>query len=91
MKINEKTAEASEERIEKAIDKLYNHLQENSYLVGSQFSRADLAAAALIAPLRMPEKYGLNWPEKIPVQLVKLMGKYSRKTEWVDEVYRNYR
>ena len=56
MNINEKTAEASKAHLSIAIDKIYSHLQEHSFLVGNQFSRADLAAASLIAPLRMPDK-----------------------------------
>lgn len=91
MEINDKTAEESKKQIEIAVDLLYNRLQEQAYLAGSRFSRADLAAASLIAPLRMPVKYGLNWPEKVPAQLVELMDKYSKKTEWVDEAYRNHR
>ncbi len=91
MNINNKTADASRRRIKIVIDKLYDHLQTHSYLVGNQFTRADLTAAALIAPLRMPEKYGLNWPKKIPGELVELMNEFSGKIEWVDELYENYR
>jgi glutathione S-transferase len=91
MDINEKTAAASKAHLSIAIDKIYSHLQEHSFLVGNQFSRADLAAASLIAPLRMPEKYGLNWPKNIPVQLEELMDEFKEKTKWVDELYKNYR
>jgi glutathione S-transferase len=91
MDINEKTAGESKRRIEVAVNKLYDHLRDHAYLAGSQFSRADLAAASLIAPLRMPEKYGLIWPEKVPAQLTELMERFSRKTDWVDALYAKYR
>jgi len=91
MDINEETAEASKVALSIAIDKIYNHLQEHSFLAGNQFSRADLAAASLLAPLRMPEKYGLNWPDKVPSQLATLSEEFKEKTLWVDELYKNYR
>ena len=91
MDINEETAEASKVALSIAIDKIYNHLQEHSFLAGNQFSRADLAAASLLAPLRMSEKYGLNWPDKVPAQLEALSEQFNEKTLWVDELYKNYR
>ncbi|MEE9356717.1 MAG: glutathione S-transferase family protein [Methylococcaceae bacterium] len=91
MNINEKTAETSKQHLSIAIDKIYKHLQEHSFFVGDQFSRADLAAASLIAPLRMQEKYGLNWPKNIPEQLEELIDEFNEKTKWVDELYKNYR
>jgi len=91
MNINEKTAQASKAHLNIAIDKIYSHLQEHRFLVGNQFSRADLAAASLIAPLRMPEKYGLNWPKNMPAKLKELTDEFKEKTNWVDELYKNYR
>ena len=66
MKINEETTQASRQHLGTAIDKLYLHLQNNKFLVGNEFTRADLAAASLLAPFCMPEKYGLNWPDEYP-------------------------
>jgi LysM repeat protein len=37
------------------INKIDDHLQSNAYLAGEEFSRADLAAASLLAPLCQPE------------------------------------
>lgn len=91
MNINEESANVSEAQLSVAIDKIYDSLQGHKFLVGDQFSRADLAAASLIAPLRMPEKYGLNWPRDIPEDLEDLIEKFQEKTKWVDELYQNYR
>ena len=60
LKINDQTAHNSRQRHSKAIDKLNDHYQEKTFLAGDSFSRADLTAAALLAPLYMPDQYGLN-------------------------------
>lgn len=54
MNIKEPTAALSERRLEKAITRLNELLKNKEYLVGKTFSRADLTAAALLAPLCMP-------------------------------------
>jgi glutathione S-transferase len=66
MSIDEVGAHKSKERIQQAIDKLDSAYAEKEFLVGDRFSRADLAAAALLAPLIMPQGYGLDWPETLP-------------------------
>ena len=91
MKINEETAQTSRQHLGTAIDKLHLHLQNNKFLVGDEFSRADLAAASLLAPLCMPEKYGLNWPGNYPGQLQELSDEFREKITWVDDIYSNYR
>jgi len=91
MKINDETFIQSKLKVDQAIDKIYNQLKDNEFLAGSQFSRADLAAASLLAPLCMPDGYGLDWPSKIPVRLQGLMDEYGDKTAWVNGVYTKYR
>lgn len=91
MKINDETFIQSKLKVDQAIDKIYNQLKDNEFLAGSQFSRADLAAASLLAPLCMPDGYGLDWPSKIPVRLQELMDEYGDKTAWVNGVYTKYR
>jgi glutathione S-transferase len=91
MKINDRTATISLRKLERAIDKLHSHLQQNRYLAGDQFSRADLAAASLLAPFSMPEKYGLEWPESLPDEMEAEIDALRPKLNWVDELYRQYR
>ena len=91
MKINDETFIQSKLKVDQAIDKIYNQLKDNEFLAGSQFSRADLAAASLLAPLCMPDGYGLDWPSKIPVRLQELMDEFGDKTAWVNGVYTKYR
>jgi glutathione S-transferase len=91
MKINEEEVKVSRQHLGKAIDRLHNHLQENKFLAGDKFSRADLAAASLLAPLCMPDKYGLNWPEQYPTELQDLIDEFKGKMDWVDAIYSDYR
>ena len=91
MNINDQSAARSREKLSKAIDKLYDHYQQNSFLVANTFTRADLTAAALLAPLYMPDQYGLNWPDPLPVELQALVDEFSDKTQWVHEMYRQFR
>ena len=68
MKINEKTAAQSRETMERYLTELANAYQEKPYLAGDSFSRADLAAASLFAPMFQPGQYPVPWPKpaKIP-------------------------
>jgi glutathione S-transferase len=91
MKINEQTAQESLQKMEVAIDKIYQHLQNNSFLAGEEFSRADLAAASLLAPLCQPHGYGLDWPDKTPQRLQTISDQVEDKIAWVHDVYSRYR
>lgn len=91
MKINDKTAESANKRLGQAIDKVFERLQKQEFLVGNCFSRADLAVAALLAPLCKVEKYGLDWPQHFPEALEDVIAPYSEKIAWVNTLYAEYR
>lgn len=91
MKINDESAKKSKQALLKAVNKLNNHYQNNDFLVGEQFTRADLSAAALLAPLTMQPEYGLNWPKTIPIELQSLMNEFEGKIDWVDRFYKQHR
>lgn len=91
MSIDEVGANKSKERIQQAIDKLDAAYADKEFLVGDQFSRADLAAAALLAPLIMPQGYGLAWPATMPAKLEEFVDKNEQKLEKFRELYKNYR
>lgn len=91
MNINQESSQLSRQKLEVAIDRLHNHLQHNAFLVGDQFSRADLAAASLLAPLCRPQKYGLIWPDQLPQQYLDLVEGFRPKINWVDEIYEKFR
>lgn len=91
MKINEQTAQESEQRIVAALEKINDRLKDHDFLVGDQFSRADLSAAALLAPLFMPDGYGLDWPEQMPPRLQAFADRYADRLEFAKKLYREYR
>ena len=91
MDINQESAQRSRQQLKAAVDRLHNHLNEHEFLVGRQFSRADLAAASLLAPLYRPDKYRLNWPDDFPDQLEDLIEELRDKTGRVEELYDRYR
>ena len=91
MSIDEAGAQKSEVRIQQAIDKLYKEYQQREYLVSDRFSRADLAAASLLAPLIMPEGYGLIWPKEMPPRLQEFVDKNKTKLERFQQLYSEFR
>jgi len=91
MAIDEAGANESEVRIQQAIDTLYAEYEQREFLVGDQFSRADLTAAALLAPLIMPQGYGLEWPEKMPEKLQNFVDKNETKLERFRALYLTFR
>jgi glutathione S-transferase len=91
MKIDASTAQKSKNQIDKAILKINAHLQHHTFLAGNDFSRADLAVAALLAPISMPEKYPVSWPKKFPEEISSTLSQWSKQLEWVNNLYREYR
>jgi len=91
MHINAESAEQSRKAMNLAADRLEKHYQNSAFLVGDQFSRADLTAAALFAPLTMEKQYGLDWPTEIPDELQSLMDEFVSRLDWVSRIYSKYR
>lgn len=71
MNINEVSAHKAMDDMDAILTDLRQVYVNTRYLVGDQFSRADLAACALFAPLFQPHGYGLKWPDnnKMPVEM----------------------
>ena len=91
MMIDEEGAQESERHIQQAIDKLHLEYQARDFLVGDCFGRADLTAAALLAPLMMPQGYGLDWPNELPARLQAFVDKNQSKLEVFRQFYKTYR
>ncbi len=91
MDINEESAAKSRQHIQKALQRINDSAGKNKFLVGEYFSRADLTACALLAPLFMPPQYGLVWPEKLPEPLQSEIDEMLPQLQWVKEVYAKYR
>ena len=91
MDINDASTEVSKRHIQKALKRINDSLENKKYLVGDRFSRADLCAAALLAPLFMPAKYGLSWPHKLPEPLQSEIEALAPQLQWAKDIYARHR
>ena len=91
MDINEATAAKSRQSMLMALERLNDALDEKSYLVGERFSRADLTAAALLAPLFMPPQFGLAWPAAMPEPLQSDVRALAPQLAWAEKIYQQHR
>ena len=91
MDINDTTAEQSRQHIKKALQRINDTVAKNDFLAGDYFSRADLTACALLAPLFMPPQYGLVWPKKLPEPLQSEIDEMLPQMQWAKNVYSKYR
>lgn len=89
MKINEKTAERSRETMEAYLTELAGAYRQKPYLAGDSFSRADLTAAALFAPMFQPDQYPVPWPKpaKIPRDIKSWLDQWQPQIEPLATIY----
>jgi glutathione S-transferase len=89
MKINAKTAEQSRETMEAYLTELADAYREKPFLAGDSFSRADLTAAALFAPMFQPEQYPVPWPKpaKIPRAIKSWLDQWQPQIEPLAKIY----
>lgn len=93
MKINEKTANESQAVIEALLNELAQAYSQQPFLAGEAFSRADLTAAAIFAPLFQPEPYPVPWPKpaRIPKDIQAWLNRWQPQLQVLDNVYSDYR
>ncbi|HEX5033240.1 MAG TPA: glutathione S-transferase family protein, partial [bacterium] len=95
MNIRPETAEKSRQRLLQAIDRLNDTLKNRSYLVGDRFSRADMSAAALLAPLCTPPEHSFPFPkeEEMPEVLRDFRAAHRQEPffQWTLKLYREHR
>lgn len=93
MKINEKTADQSRQEMDSILAELAASYSSRPYLAGDGFSRADLTAAALFAPLFQPAAYPVPWPdpERIPADLGAWTHSRSYELEFLNRLYEQHR
>ncbi|AOY89770.1 glutathione S-transferase [Marinobacter salinus] len=93
MKINEKTASRSREVMEDLLTELAAAYSERPFLEGGTFTRADLTAAALFAPMFQPLEYPVPWPKssKIPNEIKAWLEQWQPQLEMLSRLYRDHR
>ncbi|MGM0569333.1 glutathione S-transferase family protein [Marinobacter sp.] len=93
MNINEKTAARAQVVIENLLEEINEIYGEGRYLAGASFSRADITAGALFAPLFMPPQYPVPWPGpgRLPPGLKEWHRQKGALLEPVAACYRKHR
>jgi glutathione S-transferase len=91
--INTKTVAEGRDKISRVLDRLRTEIQPSGYLVGEQFSIADLTAAALLSPLAGPTELEYAPPEPLPRSFERLREELSGDPMlgWVRQVYKRHR
>lgn len=89
MKINEKTADQSRQTMERYLTELAQAYQTADYLAGDAFSRADLTAAAFLAPLFQPPQYPVPWPapKRIPEPVRTWLDQWQPQLQLLESRY----
>lgn len=93
MKINQKTADAAQQTLENLLTELAGVYGQQPFLTGDQFTRADLTAGSLLAPLFMPPQYPVPWPKphKVPRPVQAWLQEWQATVEPVARIYRENR
>lgn len=93
MGINPANYTKSLEKFNKAVDRLDEQIQSNGYLVGNEFSIADLTAAALLSPLVRPAGTLYAELQNVPEEFTAFCDSYSKRPffGWVQTMYQKYR
>ena len=91
MTIREPDVSESRKVLEEAMAVLAREYADRPFLVGEHFSRADLAAASLLAPLFMPPEYGLRWPDVMPEPLQTWVDRHASLLIRYPQLYAAFR
>lgn len=93
MKINQKTADAAQEILEQLISDLAESYRQQPFLAGDTFSRADITAGSLLAPLFQPPQYPVPWPKpgKTPKPVQQWLDQWQTTLEPLVDMYRQNR
>jgi glutathione S-transferase len=93
MAINQKTADRAQTVIESLLGEMADIYRQGRFLAGDRFSRADLTAGALFAPLFMPPQYPVPWPKsgRLPPGLKAWKQKNEGLLAPIAQIYQNHR
>lgn len=93
MGITERGYERSLERLSAALDRLDDRLGDGGYLVGEQFTVADLTVASLLGPMVQPPEAPFQFPGEQPPALKDFVAAFEERPtlDWVRDIYRSHR
>lgn len=95
MNIYPEPVKRSKQALDEALRRLDREVARREFLVGGRFSRADMAAAALLAPLFTPSEHDYPWPpvSSLPEPLQETHARWadSALARWVHRLYRDFR
>jgi glutathione S-transferase len=93
LSVNEAEAVHSREKIVAAMDRLERELGPSGYLVGDQFSVADLTAASLFYPIVLPPEFPYPQVHEVPEEAREYLAELTQRPggQWVLEMYARHR
>jgi glutathione S-transferase len=94
MKLNAMETERSRSAVNSLLQILDKTVENRDYLVGEQFSRADLSAAALLSPVILPEEHPYYHAAiKLPNELMEFRQSLEDRPsyQWVKNIYQKHR
>ena len=83
-------AERSRAKITHALDRIVAERGKDGYLVGGQFSVADLTAASLLYPLAWPAELQYDYPDPPDSEVMRSLAEHPG-VAWIAETYRRHR
>lgn len=91
--VNPENIQRSGEIVARYLDEVASAVSTTGYLVGDQFTAADLTAAALLAPLANPAHNDMQRPSPIIDSLQEILDRYATHPaiSWVEQQYRLHR
>ncbi len=91
--INDKNIAQSKVIVEKALMEIEDKIATTGYIVGDNFTVADLTAAALFAPLANPQHPEMARPTPIPESVASVINSYKgyKTIGWVKKMYEAHR
>ena len=92
--ISAEEVESAKCEFHETMEYLAERLQGQEYLVGSEFSRADLSIASMLSILIMPKEHSFQWQE-LPddTEVRDFYKKYENHPvhQWAEKIYRKHR
>jgi glutathione S-transferase len=89
-KIYPADAEQGRAKVAAALDRIMAELQPSGYLVGSDFSVADLTAASLLFPLAWPPELQYRYPDPPEWRQLEPLARHPA-VDWIREIYDRHR